>query len=120
MSITVAELEADKPAVKASSRDEKPKPSAAGQAVGLAVSELSDAQKKEMKIKGGVRIESAADAAARAGLREGDVILSLGNVEISSVKEFETGLAKHDKSKTLAVLVRRAEMVQWVLIKPVR
>lgn len=120
LSITIVELEADKPAVKASSRDEKPKPSAAGQAVGLAVSELSDAQKKEMKIKGGVRIESAADAAARAGLREGDVILSLGNVEISSVKEFETVLAKHDKSKTLAVLVRRAEMVQWVLIKPVR
>lgn len=120
LSITIVELDADKPTVKASSRDEKPKPSAAGQAVGLAVSELPDAQKKEMKIKGGVRIESTVDAAARAGLREGDVILSLGNVEISSVKEFEAVLAKHDKSKTLAVLVRRAEMVQWVLIKPVR
>ncbi len=120
LSITVAEVEADKPAVKASGRDEKTKPTGAGQAVGLTVSELSDAQKKELKIKGGVRVESAVEAAARAGLREGDVILSLGNAEVSSVKDFELALGKHDKSKTLPVLVRRADLVQWVLIKPSR
>jgi len=120
LSITVAEVEADKPVVKASGRDEKAKASGAGQAIGLVVSELSDAQKKELKIKGGVRVEGAVDAAARAGLREGDVILSLGNAEVSSVKDFEAALAKHDKSKTLPVLVRRADLVQWVLIKPSR
>jgi serine protease Do len=120
LSITVAEVEADKPVVKASGREEKAKASGAGQAIGLAVSELSDTQKKELKIKGGVRVEGAVDAAARAGLREGDVILSLGNAEVSSVKDFEAALAKHDKSKTLPVLVRRADLVQWVLIKPSR
>jgi hypothetical protein len=73
LSITIAEVEADKPAVKTSARDEKAKPSAAGQAVVLAVSELSDAQKKELKIKGGVKVDGAIDAAARAGLREGDM-----------------------------------------------
>jgi serine protease Do len=120
LSISIAEVEADKPLAKASARDEKPKTSTAGQAVGLGVSEATDAQKKELKIKGGVRVDSAVDAAARAGLREGDIIMSLGNTEISSVKEFEAALAKHDKSKTLAVLVRRADLVQWVLIKPAR
>ena len=120
LSISIAEVEADKPLAKASARDEKPKTSTAGQAVGLGVSEATEAQKKELKIKGGVRVDSAVDAAARAGLREGDIIMSLGNTEISSVKEFEAALAKHDKSKTLAVLVRRADLVQWVLIKPAR
>lgn len=120
LSITIAEVEADKPAVKASAREDKPKASAAGQAVGLAVSELSDAQKKELKIKGGVRVDSAVDAAARAGLREGDIILSLANAEIASVKEFESALSKVDKTKALPVLIRRADLTQYVIIKPAR
>ena len=37
--------------------------------------------KKELKLKGGVRVDAATEVAARAGLREGDVILSVGNVE---------------------------------------
>jgi serine protease Do len=106
--------------MKASARDEKPKASTAGQSVGLSVSEITDAQKKEFKIKGGVRVESAVDAAARAGLREGDIVLSLANAEVASVKEFEAALAKHDKSKTLLVLFRRGELAQYALIKPAR
>jgi serine protease Do len=119
--VTIAEVEADKPAAKASSsREEKPKASAAGQAVGLAVSELTDAQKKELKIKGGVKVESATEAAARAGLREGDVILALANTDVASVKEFEAALTKHDKTKPLPVLVRRGDLAQFVIIKPAR
>ena len=120
LGITIAEVDADKPTAKASAREEKPKASTVGQSVGLAVSELSDAQKKELKVKGGVRIDSAIEAAARAGLREGDVILSVANAEVSSVKEFEAALAKHDKTKTLLVLFRRGELAQYALIKPTR
>jgi len=120
LSLTIAELDADKPTVKASTREDKPKASTAGQAVGLTVSELTDAQKKELKIKGGVRVDAAVEAAARAGLREGDVILALANTEVASVKEFEATLSKHDKSKPLPVLIRRADLAQYVIIKPVR
>ncbi len=120
LSITIAEVESDKPLAKASAREDKPKASAAGQAVGLSVSELTDAQKKELKIKGGVRVDAAVDAAARAGLREGDVILALANTDVASVKEFETALSKHDKSKALPVLIRRADLTQFVIIKPAR
>ena len=120
LSITIAEIEGDKPAVKTSSREEKPKASAAGQIVGLAVSELTDAQRKELKVKGGVKVDSAVDAAARAGLREGDIILALANTDVASVKEFEVALAKHDKTKPLPVLIRRGELAQFVIIKPPR
>lgn len=120
LSITIAEADIDKPAAKASAREEKPKVSAAGQSIGLAVSELADAQKKELNVKGGVKVDGAIEAAARAGLREGDIILALANTDVASVKEFEAALAKHDKTKPLPVLIRRGELAQFVIIKPAR
>lgn len=118
--ITIAEIEPDKPVVKAAEREEKPKSSAAAQQVGLAVIELTEAQKKELKLKGGVVVASASDAAARAGLREGDVILAVANTEVTNVKEFEAALAKADKSKSVNVLYRRGEWAQYALIRPAR
>ncbi len=120
LSITIAEIEPDKPAAKAVEREEKPKASAAAQQLGLSVTELTDAQKKELKIKGGVVVGSATDAAARAGLREGDVILSVANTEIAGLKDFETAVAKADKSKALSVLYRRGEWAQYAVIRPLR
>jgi len=83
----------------------------------LTVSELTEAQKKELRVKGGVRVDAVAELAARAGLREGDVILAMANVEITSLKEFETLVAKLDKSKAINVLFRRGDWTQYALIK---
>ena len=63
-------------------------------------------------------METATEAAERAGLREGDVIVSIANTEVSSVKEFEAVLAKTDKSKTINILFRRGDWAQFTLIKP--
>ena len=120
LTVTVAEIEADKPVAKATNRDEKPKASAAGQAFGLAVSEVSDAQKKELGLKGGVKVEAAVDAAARAGLREGDIVLAVGNAEVATVKDFDAAISKHDKSKPLNLLFRRGEWTQYAVIRAVR
>jgi serine protease Do len=117
LSITIAEIEPEKASAKASAKDEKPKASSAAQVFGLAVSELTEAQRKELKIKGGVRIESATEAAARAGLREGDVILALANNEVNNVKDFDAILAKFDKSKPLNVLFRRDDWTQYAVIR---
>lgn len=121
LSVTIGEVEAEKPARKASAGPE-PKPPVAGaaQALGLAVSEVPDAQKKELKIKGGVKVDSAEGSAARAGLKEGDVIIAIANSEITSVKEFEAALGKIDKSKAINVLFRRGEWAQYALIRPSR
>ena len=62
----------------------------------------------------------ATEAAARAGLREGDVILAIANTEVSGVKEFEAVLAKADKNKPINVLFRRGEWAQYALIRPGR
>ncbi|MDP4073393.1 Do family serine endopeptidase [Acidovorax sp. A1169] len=120
LSITIAEIEPDKPVAKAVEREEKPKASAAAQQLGLSVLELTDAQKKELKLKGGVAVASATDAAARAGLREGDVILSVANTEIAGLKDFEAVVSKADKSKPLSLLYRRGEWAQYAVIRPLR
>ena len=87
--------------------------------LGLAVSELTDAQKKELKIKGGVKVDAVAEGAARAGLREGDIILAIANVEIDGAKAFEAAVAKADRSKPVSILFRRGEWAQYALIRPV-
>jgi serine protease Do len=121
LSLTIAEVEADKPVKKAAAKEEKPsKSSAAGQVLGLTVSDLNDAQKKELKVKGGVKVDAAVEGAARAGVREGDVILAIANTEVASVKEFEAALAKADKTKPVNVLVRRGDWAQYAVIRPTK
>jgi serine protease Do len=73
------------------------------------VSDLTDAQKKELKIKGGVKVDAATDGAARAGIREGDVIVAIGNTEVSNMKEFEAAVAKAGPQQARPVLLRRGE-----------
>lgn len=123
ISVTIAEIEPDKPAKKAADKEEpaaKPPASAAAKSLGLGLSDLSDAQKKELKLKGGVKVDAATDAAARAGLAEGDVILAISNIEVANVREFEAVLAKADKNKAVSVLFRRGEWAQYALIRPSR
>ena len=120
LTVTIAEVEPEKQVRKVSAPEPKAPVAGPAQALGLVVSELLDAQKKELKIKGGVKVDTAEGAAARAGLREGDVIMSVANVEISTVKDFEAAIAKADKVKAINVLFRRGEWVQYALIRPVR
>jgi serine protease Do len=121
LGITIGEQESEQTARKSGSRgSEPPKAATAVQAWGLTVSDLSDSQKKELKLKRGVRVDEAGGAGARAGLREGDVILSVGNTEVANVREFEAAVAKADRSKPVNMLIQRGDLVQYVLIRPER
>ena len=120
LTVTIAEVEAERPVRKASAAEPKPKAASPVQAFGLALSELTDVLKKELKIKGGVKVDAVEGAAARAGIREGDVIVAVANAEVTSVKEFEVAAAKVDKTKPVSVLFRRGELAQFALIRPAR
>ncbi|OIP18270.1 MAG: serine peptidase [Comamonadaceae bacterium CG2_30_57_122] len=120
LSVVIAEIEADKVVAKAADKPAKTKEATAAQALGLLVSDLTEATKKELGLKGGVQVEGVADAAAAAGLREGDVILSAANKPVNNVAELETLLSKYDKSKPLNMLFRRGEWVQYTVIRPNR
>ena len=64
------------------------------------MSELTDAQKKELKIKGGVKVEAVDRRAPRGpACAKATSSWRIGNTEIGSVKEFDAAVAKVDKSK---------------------
>jgi len=119
LSVTVGEFEAERPTRRAQA---EPGGSAAPvkSALGITASDLSDAQKRDLKLKGGVRVDAVEGAAARAGLREGDVILSVDNTEITDLRQFATVAAKVEKSRAVSVLVRRGEWVNYLVIRPNR
>jgi serine protease Do len=87
---------------------------------GLSFNDLTEAQRKELRVKGGVVIEEAEGAAARAGLRAGDVILSVDGTAISGAKQAQALLAKLEKAKSVTMLVRRGDSTNFVLVKPQR
>ena len=67
-----------------------------------------------------MKVETVAEAAARAGIREGDIIVAIGNTEVHSVREFDAAIAKVDKSKAVPVLLRRGDLASYLLIRPSR
>jgi len=86
--------------------------------LGLKVTDLSDADRARLHVKGGVRVDSADGVAERAGVQEGDIILSIANIQVSSVKQFVAAVAKLDKAKPIAVLVRRGDSANYLVIRP--
>lgn len=118
--LSVSVVEFDDPAKKVADRDVKSAPSAVGALthLGLVVSELTEAVRREFNVKRGVRIDKAEGAAARAGVREGDLLLSIDNVEVSSVSQLEGLAAKFDKSRPVTILIRRGEWVNYLVIRP--
>jgi serine protease Do len=114
--VTIVELRDEKAAIG------KPAPKkgtpAETNALGLHVIDLTAAQKRELKSDAGVVVDSVQGRAATAGIEQGDLILQIDNVEIRSASQFNGIVAKLDPKKPVAVLVRREDVTQYVVIKP--
>lgn len=119
VAITVGEFEPEKVAsTKPAAAEKAPDNSTAAQLLGLTVSDMTDGLKKELKLRGGVRVDAVAEPALRAGIREGDVITQIANFEVNDTKAFTQVLSKLDKSKAVSVLLRRGEWSQYTVIRP--
>lgn len=114
LSLTVDELEPE----QAASRDEGRSEPQAPNALGLVLSNLSEAQRKELRVEGGVIVDAAEGPAARAGIRPGDVILRLNNTDITDARQFNALVSKLDPRRMHALLVRRGDASLFVPIRP--
>ena len=114
LTVTVGELPADKVQAAARSGDESAQSS---NALGLTVTNLSADQKKMLRVDGGVRVTAVQGAGAQAGLREGDVVLGVGNRQVLQVSDFNAAVGAVERGKVVSVLVRRGEAVQYVLVR---
>ncbi|ATQ76343.1 serine peptidase [Massilia violaceinigra] len=116
ITVNIVTLDDDKAARKPGPK--KPGPEQRPNALGLHVSDLSEVQRKQLQIDGGVLVDASEALAARAGLRPGDLILQLNNIEIKDAKQFNALVARLDPRKNALVLVRRDDTAQYVVIHP--
>lgn len=86
--------------------------------MGLVVQNLTNAQRSELGIKGGVMVNESTGSAAQSGIRPGDVIMAIGQTEVLDLKSFEAAVKKLDSKRPASVLVRRGEWAQYVLVRP--
>ncbi|MDT3705340.1 MAG: DegQ family serine endoprotease [Thiobacillus sp.] len=84
---------------------------------GLALSELTADQRRELNIDHGLLVEEVTGDAARAGIRVGDVILAVNNGKVATVEAFRKTIAAIPKGKSAAILIRRGEGSLYVPLK---
>jgi serine protease Do len=119
LTVSIVEFEPDRPLRRAAEPGGSA-PQAARSALGITASDLTEAQRKELRVQGGVRVDSVEGAAARAGLREGDVILSIDNTQISDSRQFAAAATRAEKARAVSVLVRRGDWTNYLVIRPGR
>jgi serine protease Do len=116
LSVKVAEIPQPKQASTA--KTAPPKEPAASSALGLTVVPVPTATQGKLKIKGGVMVREVSGQAAQAGIQEGDIVLSVGDTDITSPEQFVQVAGKVDKSKAIPLLVRRGDQTQWLVVQP--
>jgi len=84
---------------------------------GLALSELTADQRRELKIDHGLLVEEVTGDAARAGIRVGDVILAVNNGKVATVEAFRKAIGGVPKGKSAAILVRRGDGSLYIPLK---
>ncbi|HUX30979.1 MAG TPA: DegQ family serine endoprotease [Thiobacillus sp.] len=84
---------------------------------GLALSELTADQRRELGIDHGLLVEEVRGDAVRAGIRVGDVILAVNNGKVPTVEAFRKAIAAVPKGKSAALLVRRGEGSLYIPLK---
>lgn len=115
--VTVAESEAAR-AESAEKRKEGKSDKSGVRVFGMVVGDLTEGQKAQLQVDGGVYVTAVEGAAARAGLRPGDVILRVGNTDVRNAREFNALLARQSGKGPVLFLVRRGDITQFVPVRP--
>ncbi|HXN10012.1 MAG TPA: PDZ domain-containing protein, partial [Steroidobacteraceae bacterium] len=71
--------------------------------IGLSVRALSAAERTQMKTRATVVIVAASGPAVDAGLREGDIVLSVNRTMIGTVADFQAAVKSAGRSATLLI-----------------
>ena len=118
LGITVGEVEPERVVQAEAPTPRAPQVSEVARGIGLSVRPLTPAEREQLQVPGGVVVETAEGPASRAGLREGDVIVAVGNQQIGGMEGFEAAVKGLDGKRPVNVLIRRGEWAQYALIRP--
>lgn len=113
LSLRVGEIPADTPADAA----EPAQAAANSNALGLAVAPLDAEARNALRVANGVVVRQAGGPAAAAGIREGDVLLTLNTQDITAPDQFDKLVAALKPGSRVALLVRRDDVSLWVTLE---
>lgn len=82
--------------------------------LGVAVRALTPQEQKQAEINGGVLVEDSDGAAARAGIRPGDIILSVNGEAVRTPEQLRALIAK--AGKKAALLIQRDDSKNFVAV----
>jgi serine protease Do len=86
--------------------------------LGFSTADLTDKQKQELELDGGVLVSHmVSGAAAQAGVRKGDIILAIDNKPVMNVAQFEKTVKGLSGGKSVALLVQRNGSPTFLAIK---
>jgi serine protease Do len=86
--------------------------------LGITVSALDEDTREELEVDHGVVVDRVINgAASRAGLRKGDVILSVDNTKIKSPKQLQSIIDDLPAGKSVACLVQRGGSPTFLALK---
>jgi serine protease Do len=89
----------------------------ASETLGLQVAPLSARQRERLRIDSGLVVERATGAGERAGLARGDLILSVNGAPVFAPPEFHRLLERAGKGATVALLVQREGVRQFLPLR---
>ncbi len=95
-----------------------PRSPAARSPLGIGVVDLNAQQRSELGLRSGVMVESTDGYGAAAGLRVGDVLVAMNNIELQSAAQFASLTAALAADKPAVLLVRRGADARYVLLRP--
>ncbi len=95
--------------------DEDGSAAAPGGKLGLVVRQINAREAQRAGIAAGLVVEQAAGAAAKAGIRRGDVILAVGNTKVTSSEQLRK--AVEAAGKTIPLLIQRGDVQQFIVVR---
>ncbi|MBS0298773.1 MAG: DegQ family serine endoprotease [Proteobacteria bacterium] len=103
----------------AENRKHKPgKKQNASNRLGLALSEITEEQQKQLEITSGLLVEDMQTGiASRSGIRIGDIILGLNSKDVKTVEQFNELLNQVKSGKNIALLVKRGDVTTFITMK---
>lgn len=85
--------------------------------IGLTVAPLTDAERENLSLEGGVKVVSSSGPAAEAGLREGDIITRLNNRAIDDPEAFAKVAKELPAGRSVPVLIVRGDVPTFLAFR---
>ncbi len=111
LTATLGEVPAERPYTAAEPQERR------ANRLGLVLTELTQSQREDLAIAGGLLVRRVSGAALKAGIQQGDVILALNDTRVERVGDFNKLLGQAAPGSSIALLVLRRGNLLYVPVR---